>query len=221
MNNDLTANLKSLTLDDVPPFYDEPAEAARDVEVGLDEDHVLIRKPTRRRAFNALHLSNLSKALERLPEDGESWHIVCKGNWPAWSLVPRTLDLIAPARISWLGIATLGFSRDNVDELVQMLDAGDVAKCDLLFSCYFKSNEETLTGFLTHEMRRRDQRVNAIRTHAKIIAIETTDGQGIVVESSANLRSCRNVEQFTITNDHMLLNFHRQWINQLVQRGSS
>ena len=213
----MTDDLKVIPLDDVPSFYDEPVEAARDVEIGLQEDRVLVRTPTRRRAFNAIHLSNVSKALERLPEQGETWHIICKGNWPAWSLVPRTLDLIAPAKIAWLGVATLGFSRDNADELMQMIDGGDVGRCDLLFSCYFKSNEEALTGFLTHEMQRRGQRIRAIRTHAKIIAIETTDGRGIVVESSANLRSCRNVEQFTITSDIGLLAFHRDWIDTLVR----
>jgi hypothetical protein len=210
-------NLPGLDLDAIGSFYDEPAETARDVEIGLDADRVLVRTPTARRCFNALHIANLSKALTSLPKSGESWHIICRGNWPAWSLVPRTLDLIAPAKIAWLGIATLGFSRDNVDELSQMLDSGDVGRCDLLFSAYFKTHEATLTGFLTHQMQQRGQRVLALRNHAKIIAIETTDGCGIVVESSANLRSCRNVEQFTINNDRTLTAFHRDWMNTLLE----
>lgn len=213
-------NLASLDLDAISPFYDEPAEAARDVEIGLDADRVLIRTPTARKCFNALHIANLSKALTRLPAPGETWHVIAKGNWPAWSLVPRVLELATPARIAWLGIATLGFSRDNADELAQMLDTREVERCDLLFSCYFKAHDQTLVDHLTHQMRQRGQRILALRNHAKIIAAELTDGRGIVVESSANLRSCRNVESFCITNDQTLLAFHQSWIGELIQGGA-
>jgi hypothetical protein len=212
-------NLAAMDLDTIAPFYDQPAEAARDVEIGLEDDRVLIRTPTARRCFNALHIANLSKALTRLPAPGETWHIICRGNWPAWSLVPRILELAAPARIRWLGIATLGFSRDNADELGQMLDGRDVERCDLLFSCYFRAHDQTLVDYLTHQMHQRGQRVLSIRNHAKVIAAELTDGTGIVVESSANLRSCRNVEQFTATNDRTLLAFHRDWIGTLMEGG--
>lgn len=221
---DQDLELAAIDLDAVPAFYEEPAAAARDVEIGLEADRVHIRRPARRRAFNALHVANLAKALERLPAAGETWHIVCKGNWPAWAMVPRAIELAAAGgqgqRVRWLGIATLGFSRDNADELLGLLDDGTVARADLLYSCYFKTNEDTLTSYLEHAIRQRGQRCKAIRTHAKIIAmdLETTAGPAaLVVESSANLRSCRNVEQFTITNDAGLLAFHRDWIDQLVR----
>lgn len=213
-------NLPGLDLDALGSFYDAPPEAARDVEIALDDDRVHVRTPTARRCFNALHVANLARALTRLPAPGETWHIICKGNWPAWAMVPRTLELIAPRRIAWLGIATLGFSRDNADELQQMLDAGDIGQCDLLFSCYFRAHEETLVGYLTHEMQRRGQRIKAIRNHAKILAMQLSDGTGITVESSANLRSCRNVEQFTITSDATLAAFHRDWMNTLLEGGT-
>ena len=211
--------LNGLDLDSLPNFYEQPPEAARDVEIGLEDDRVLVRTATDRRCFNALHIANLAKAMTNLPAPGESWHIVCKGNWPAWALVPRVLDLIAPRKISYLGIATLGFSRDNADELLGMLDSGEVGRCHLVFSCYFKSNEETLTGYLTHELNRRGHRAAAVRNHAKILAFGLDDGTGIVVESSANLRSCRNVENFCITNDSTLLAFHRDWIGTLLNEG--
>jgi hypothetical protein len=210
-------HLPGLDLDTIGSFYDEPPEAARDVEIGLDADRVLVRTPNARRCFNALHVANLSKALTKLPAPGETWHIIARGNWPAWSLVPRTLDLVAPARIAWLGVATLGFSKDNADELQQMLDAGDIAHCDLIFSAYFRAHEETLVAYLTQEMTRRGHRIKAIRNHAKILAMQLDDGRGITIESSANLRSCRNVEQFTVTNDATLTAFHRDWMNTLLK----
>jgi hypothetical protein len=59
-------------------------------------------------------------------------------------------------------------------------------------------------------------RIAALRSHAKLLLFELTDGRKITVESSANLRSCRNVEQFSMTNDPALLSFHAGWIDELL-----
>jgi hypothetical protein len=42
------------------------------------------------------------------------------------------------------------------------------------------------------------------------------DASHYVIESSANLRSCRNIEQFTMTNDRELLTFHRSWMETVI-----
>lgn len=59
-----------------------------------------------------------------------------------------------------------------------------------------------------------------MRTHTKLLLIETTAGDCYTIESSANLRSCKNVEQSTFTNDRPLFDFHRQWLNELFQGGN-
>ena len=50
------------------------------------------------------------------------------------------------------------------------------------------------------------------------ILLMRSGDQRLIVESSANLRSCHNVEQATIINHDALYNFHRQWIEDLVTR---
>jgi hypothetical protein len=47
--------------------------------------------------------------------------------------------------------------------------------------------------------------------------MELTDGRALVVESSANLRSCASIEQITLTADVDLLAFHRAWIDELMR----
>jgi len=165
--------------------------------------------------IDAQHIANLAASLESLPEPGESWHIICKGNWSAWQLIPRIIELDPSRKLRYLGIATLGYSRPNIDELLGLLDAGTVERCSLLYSAYFKAHEVSLTTYAGAALNLRGHQCKSIRTHAKIILAETGSRQFIVSESSANLRSCRNVEQFTITNDVELLGFHRQWIDQL------
>jgi len=145
-------------------------------------------------------------------------HFVCAGGYSLYHHIEAVLQIAAPARISYLGIATLGFSKDNLERLIGLLDAGRIGKLDFLFSVYFKSNEREICERLAHELGTRGQRVLSMRTHCKLLLIELGDGRDCyTIESSANLRSCKNVEQSTFTNDRALLAFHRGWLDELFQ----
>ena len=52
-----------------------------------------------------------------------------------------------------------------------------------------------------------------MRTHCKLILAKMADGTAYVVEASANLRSSKNIEQFVLTQDIGLYQFHRAWID--------
>lgn len=60
-----------------------------------------------------------------------------------------------------------------------------------------------------------------MRNHAKIILAEMVDGRCFVWESSANMRSCRNIESYVLTQDVDLLLFHRGWMNELLSQGDA
>jgi hypothetical protein len=152
----------------------------------------------------------------RLPEPSEAYHMVTAKRYSLWHIVLATLKLAAPAMITRLTIATLGFSKTNLEELLQLLDAGRIGKVDFLYSVYFRSNERELCQRLAHELTTRGHRVVACLQHAKVVLMELSDGRGFTVESSANLRSCSSIEQITVTHDPGLLDFHRQWINDIL-----
>jgi hypothetical protein len=59
--------------------------------------------------------------------------------------------------------------------------------------------------------------VLAMLSHAKILLMQLTDGRSFVAESSANLRSCASIEQITMTHDAALLDFHRNWITEVME----
>jgi hypothetical protein len=48
-------------------------------------------------------------------------------------------------------------------------------------------------------------------------ALEMTDGAAFTFEGSGNLRSCRSVENVTLTNDAELCRFHASWIRTLIE----
>ena len=100
--------------------------------------------------------------------------------------------------------------------MLALLDAAKVKSVALLVSHYFKSSNAEIYSALVPHLLQRGHRVCAMRTHAKMTLIKTSDGIEYVIESSANLRSCKNVEQFVMSRDHELYDFHRRWISDLI-----
>jgi hypothetical protein len=213
------ADLPEMALDELRPFFDELAghevDAAR--QWHGDRKHISRRTADKRVMLDARRLQNALEHIGRLPEAGEAFHLVTAKQYSLWHVTKATLQMAAPSTISYLGVATLGFSRQNLEELLQLLDGGQIGKVDFLFSVYFKSNEREICERLAHELTIRDHRVVAMLTHAKVLLIELTDGRAYVAESSANLRSCASIEQITFTHDRSLFDFHRQWISDIFK----
>ena len=217
MTTDILDNLKSLDLDAIKPVFPELVGLEKDAARQLVEDRRHVRRSDKRVLLDARRLQNAIEHIGRLPEPGESYHLVTAKRYSLWHVIQATLQLAAPETIAYLGIATLGFSRQNLDELLAEIDGGRIGKVDFLFSVYFKSNERESCERLAHELTTRGHRVVAMLSHAKILLMELTDGRAFVVESSANLRSCSSIEQITMTQDPDLLAFHHEWIDELMR----
>ena len=201
----------------IKPLFDELAGETKNAAAELVCDYKHVRQPIRR-MVDLRKIANAAKTLDGLPVAGETWHLISKGNFSQWDFIPAVLQLAAPATLSYLGIATLGFSKTNLEELLALLDAGTVAQVDFLYSVYFRSVEKESCERLRHELSTRGHRVACCRTHAKLILLQLSSGENFTIESSANLRSCRNIEQSTFTNDAALLDFHRKWMNDLFSQ---
>lgn len=217
----LLDDLPAFDMSAVPAFYAGEAANARNAGVELPANLKMPRRSLKREMLHLLNVANAARHVERLPEPGGSIHAIMRGNYHAWDLVPAVLKLAAPATIEYLGVATLGFNRSNAQDLVELLDAGKVKKVDFICSCYFRSTSGDEFAFLYEQLIARDQRVVAIRSHAKIVLFELSDGRRLVIESSANLRSCSNLEQFALTHDAELLAFHKSWIRTLIDKATN
>ena len=183
---------------------------------GLPDNLRHVRRNVRRRFIHALNVKNAAKDLDRLLDPGESFHVIMRGNWHGFDLVPAVLRLAGGAIIERLYVATLGFNKDNAVELATLLDDGSIIEVVFVCSVYFREATRDVFEFLAVELESRGQTLLAMRNHAKLLLMALDDGRRIVVESSANLRSCRNVEQFTISHDAGLYDFHAAWIDAQV-----
>ncbi len=211
-------NLQTLDTTALRPIFPELIGLEKDAGRQWVGDRRHIRRSGKAIVLDARRLQNALEHIGRLPEPGEAYHLVTAKQYSLWHVIQATLQLAAPATIAYLGIATLGFSKANLDELLSLLDTGQIGKVDFLFSVYFKSGQREDCERLAHELGTRGHRVVAMLTHAKILLMQLSDGRALVVESSANLRSCSSIEQITLTHDVNLLRFHRTWIDSLFAK---
>jgi len=175
------------------------------------------RKAAKRHNVQALNASRARDLLQELPAPGESLHGIQKGNFNFFDIIPAAMQLARPATVNVLAIATLGFSRDNVDALLEMIDAGQVARVQLVASVFHQAHNPDDCAHARNGLASRGSSFHACRNHAKVICFDFTDGQAFALEGSANLRSCRMVEQFCLTHDADLVAFHRRWIEELIR----
>ncbi len=207
------------TIDAILGVQADPQKAARakDNPIPLPDGR-LHRRQVKRRVFHRAERTKAAiEALPGLPEPGETWHVLMAGAYDGWDLVDAILTHAAPATITELRLGTLGFNSSNATRLIELLENGKVGRCTMLVSTYYASDpKESETCYrLSIELPERGGWYCVCRSHAKVVAAKLSDGRCFVIESSANLRSCRNIEQFTISQDEGLYAFHSQWMEDV------
>lgn len=106
-------------------------------------------------------------------------------------------------------------SENNVDSLVNIMLSGLCAELHLTLSSYFFAHERNgLIKYIYQELKQYNFHLSVAGTHMKTALIETDDMK-LVMQGSANLRSSRNIEQFSITDDSGLYDFNMDFINTI------
>jgi len=179
------------------------------------EPAALRRRMARTRRFEALHHATAREAIGTLPDEGEAVHCLTAKGWQLHQLLPVLLDL-AGVGIETLSIATLSFSSGFGRMLTGLMDAGKIRNLTLLASVFFESHNSDLYRTVRHSLTERGARVGLDLNHAKTLVAVFTDGRAVVVESSANMRSCSSREFVTIIGDRTLADWHAAWIERAV-----
>jgi len=149
--------------------------------------------------------------LIRLPRRVEVVHIVNDGELEGVTIILALLAKLKAPAAAW--ISTLGANRATACLLAQRMMTGDISRLTFLASVYFRDADPDEAATMAKILEHAGARVAFVRTHAKVWLLQTR-AAAIVCEGSANLRSCRNLEQVNISNSRKLLNFHRRWIER-------
>ncbi|MCE9552621.1 MAG: hypothetical protein K8T91_04485 [Planctomycetes bacterium] len=226
---DLEADIPTLDVAEVPPM-DGCAPDVLTIEAELSEvphldgDEHAETEDTERECIDARRVASARECMGgRLPNERQAIHAVISGRHSLFDMLPAVLELAAPATIAELHIATLGFSKQNVAALCAMLDAGTIGRLVLICSHYFAGTSTTIHEYATQELATRQDKAVflSIRNHAKLLLIRLTDGRAITIESSANLRSCKNIEIATVIGSPAVYEFHAGWMAKLIGRAKA
>jgi len=170
----------------------------------------------RRREFkNWLSVANAVEAIRTLPAPGCSLHGIMRGNFSYADLVPAVLRLAAPATLTHVSATTLGFSVRASSMFLRLIDSGQIGTVDFVVADFFARADADVCRQFRADLESRGSRFVSARCHAKLLLFETTNGEHYTSESSANIRACRSIEQFCLTNDPELFQFHQSWITEL------
>lgn len=177
-----------------------------------------MKRKDRAAARKLIRPENADAIVDLLPAAGDTLHGITCGDFVMGDLIGRVVvKKGAPRRIT---ISTLSLSVKNVEMFAGILAENEDLEVELLVSHYFQStNGEIFTAIeaLLCEKYPDRFRVAVDRSHAKVLIFDFEEEKW-VFETSANLRSSNNIEQFTVSNCPELLDFHRGWILELMNK---
>ena len=168
-------------------------------------------KRSRRGIKRKIRPENAEELFQHLPDPGDCTHAVVRGDFVLADMIPIILRTVTPP--AEIDIATLGMSTSNAQMLADLLATGKAIRVSVLVSHYFSQVDRT--GTFREVMHILGDRIKVARNHAKVILIAAPPSF-FVIEGSANLRSSDNIEQFAIWNDEALLNWHREWMQEVI-----
>jgi hypothetical protein len=196
------------------PFADLVRHDQPKGEPALESGHRAFIARTHRRRFACLKAA--ADALDVLPQEGETLHGIMTGLYDLMHMLIVMLDRFGSPCVT-MRIATLSLSRRNVQEMVALIDTGKVKCIDLLTSDFFRKHDDDIFTELVQEFHQRGQRVGATRSHCKLVTIALEDGRRYALQSSANLRTNRNQEQFCLSRCPDVHRFYDEYIRRMVK----
>ena len=175
-----------------------------------------IRRTLKLRQLRLLQQEHLQEAMPTAPAPGESVHIISNGRYDFATWIPTIIKWFG--RADFLYCSTWTLSRANAQEIFAIHDAGEITRGQLHFltGLYFKRREAAVYNMLLAGLLERGGRFRAFENYAKILLVANAEaGAFVTVEGSANLNANPRFEQYVITNDRALLDFHRAWMDEV------
>ncbi len=164
--------------------------------------------------LDAKGITSAAAAIQRMPAPNEYIHGVTYEDFTVFDIIPAVLKLTGAPRIDSLTFTTLGFGYNNLQTLDSLINARtlDPKNLRIMASGFFKAQEDEMWRMAERHAKSYGYALTTTRNHTKIILLAIGTDR-YVIESSSNMRSCRAIEQFTMTNNAKLFAFHHEWID--------
>ena len=148
--------------------------------------------------------------------DGETVHALLSGNFIFGDFF-EALAVKFNLLIDDLTLSTLSFGQDNIDSFHNLLSGDYLKSLNIVVSDYFWSHNRQNAPYIYNKLDIDDMFQLAVSgTHTKVALMRIGDKK-IVITGSANLRSSRSVEEFSIQTNDELYDFHMEWHDEILR----
>ena len=187
----------------------------RDVETTREITPRMLRADLKRQAIAMMKQEHLRDIMPRKPEPGQAYHLISNGKYDFWTWIPVLLEEIGYAD-EFYG-STWTMNRQNCQELLRLFDQARIRKIGFLTGLYFKRRETAVYALLMTGLTERRQRYVCLENHAKVTLLANhKTGDYLTVEGSANYTANPRIEQYCITNDRTVYDFHKAWMEEIL-----
>lgn len=172
----------------------------------------LVRK-NKRKMMSIQREECLSNILPDI-EIGESLHILSNENFGSIEMLSV---LTGRLKVKEIMITTWSFNEEFIELITRLLDKG--VKIQFCCDKSIKGRKAHLYAQVAHLRLKYRELFNLILhdgVHAKVTILDAGESK-IVIECSANYSKNVKIEQFCITNDEELYNFHKSWQKKIRQ----
>ena len=177
-----------------------------------------ISRTLKREMFDRQRLKTLTDIFPTLPAPGEAHHIITHGKFDFYDALPRVLEL-GEMQNATVTAATWCCNRRCALDLIDRIESGQIGSMKLIVGLYLKRREQAVFSTLATGLAKHGQKLLATECHAKIFTIQH-ENNFITIEGSANWTSNPRIEQFTVSNDRGLHDFHSRWIDDAISRAA-
>lgn len=184
----------------------------KDDQNGLTSRMIKIR--TRVKFESKLKRENVLKLITYLPESGESLHIVSNGGFDYFTILPHIIEMTG-LRVDEFYFSTWTLSITNVEAILNLYDRGIFANIHALTGDYMKTRESNVYNNLLTGLEKRGQKLSNNKNHSKVTLMAIAENR-FIIEGSANFTANPRIEQFILSNNVELYEFHKTWMNQIL-----
>ena len=144
--------------------------------------------------------------------EGECLHLISSDNFGSIELSKCLIKRFAP---SYIGLTTWSYNEDFVHLVESELKKG--TNIDFFVDKSIKTRKSHLYAQIIELTFKYDIFKIKIHhmLHAKVTLMQSNN-DFISIEASANYSKNQRIENFTVTNDKELFNFHKNWMDKLI-----
>ncbi len=173
-----------------------------------------VRRQSRKQVRQAKSEAHLAAILPAVLDDGDSWHVLSRGDVDALSYVAHVLSGMGYA--DELLLSTWCMASADLKRIAAWLDAGTVDRLTLCAGEIFPSQYPDEYRLALEIAATYDNaRLIVARNHSKVSLLARHDwdngaGYFVAIESSANVNTNPRIEQTALHRDRVLHDFYRE-----------